>query len=198
MPLISASSLLLPTPGLRTVRGSSEALELSAADDTIRTLEGREKGREQVVAQIEWLDAYVARCMASIYEEKLNELTFHPRAVVFRAGTASCQVRVEDGDPAMVRVMAQAVGGVKDSAKLLRELNELNAHSRVTNAWWSDGDVVVECSMLAETVDQNSLAAACFFVSRVANDIGVGFAALFDGTTPYPPAEMADSSDDAL
>jgi len=59
--------------------------------------------------------------------------------VVFRAGTATCQVRVESDEPA--------------------------------------------------------LGQACRHVAGVANDIGVGMAAMYDGSTPYPP--FASDTEDA-
>ena len=66
----------------------------------------------------------------------------------------------------------------------------------MANVWWDDGDVVVECSLFAESVEADSLAMACSHVGIVANDIGVGFAAMFDGSTPYSPFEN-DSEDAA-
>ncbi|MEJ7743020.1 MAG: hypothetical protein WKF73_10965 [Nocardioidaceae bacterium] len=146
--------------------------------------------------RVDWLLAYVEKCMTHIYEDRLDELAFYPGVATFREGTAQCQVRTEGGDPAMVRVMAHAVSGVACSAKLLRELNELNARSRATSVWWLEGDVTVECSMFAEDVGIGSLAAACRSVGQVANDSGIWIAAMFDGSTPYP-ADMVDSSDDA-
>jgi T3SS (YopN, CesT) and YbjN peptide-binding chaperone 1 len=145
--------------------------------------------------QAEWLAAYVGKCMVEAWGEAADELTSYDDAVGYRAGTAACIVRVEPSPPVMVPVMAKAVVDVRPSAKLLREINELNARSRVASAWWSDGDVVVECSLFAEAVDTVSLAAACHHVATVANDIGVGFAAMFDGATPYPPFDS--ESEDA-
>lgn len=72
---------------------------------------------------------------------------------------------------------------------------KINARSRVANVWWTDGDVIVECSLFAEAVNVESLAQACCHVGAVANDIGIGFAATYDGSTPYPP--LASDSEDA-
>ena len=54
---------------------------------------------------------------------------------------------------------------------------------------------MVECPLFAEAVNVESLCEACAHVNAVANDIGVCFAAMFDGTTPYPP--LADESEEA-
>lgn len=144
--------------------------------------------------QAEWLTAYVEKCMREVCGEESVDDAFNG-VVAFRSGTADCQVRVEAVEPVMVRVMARAVIGVHPTAKLLREINAVNACSRVANCWWCDGDVVVECSLFAEAVNPTSLAAACWHVSEVANDIGVGFAAMYDGSTPYPP--FASDAEDA-
>jgi hypothetical protein len=145
--------------------------------------------------QIEWLTAYVEKCLRESWGDEADQLVPFAQMVTFRAGTAACQVRVEDGDPTMVRVMALAVTGVNSSAKLLREVNEVNARSRVANVWWAARDVVVECSLFAESVTVETLEQACQHVVNVANDIGIGMAALYDGTTPYPP--FASDSEEA-
>ena len=145
--------------------------------------------------QVEWLAAYVERCMTEAWGDGADELGCFGDVVAYRSGTAACLVRVESGEPLLVRVMARAVLGVRPTAKLLRELNEVNARSLVAHTWWHEGDVVVECPLFAEAVDADSLREACEHVSTVANDIGVCFAAMFDGETPYPP--FADESEEA-
>lgn len=145
--------------------------------------------------QIEWLAAYVEKCMREGWAAEEDCLHSYRGVVTFRAGTAMCHVRVEGTEPAMVRVMARAVTDVNASAKLLREINEVNARSRVACLWWSDDDVIVECSLFAESVDVDTLEQACCHVAEVANDIGVGMAAMYDGSTPYPP--FASDSEDA-
>ncbi len=145
--------------------------------------------------QVEWLGAYVEKCMVEAWGEEAAELDCFGDTVAYRAGTAACIVQVEEDAPVMVRVMAKAVVGVRLTAKLLLEINEINAHSRVANVWWQDDDVVVECSLFAEAVDGVSLVDACGHVAAVANDVGIGIAVMFDGSTPYPP--FASDSEDA-
>ncbi len=91
--------------------------------------------------------------------------------------------------------MALAVCGVGPSAALLRAINELNVNSHITSTWCHDGDVSVECSLFAESVDEDTLREACLSVIRVANDIGVGMAAMYDGCTPLSPS--LDDAEDA-
>ncbi|MBA3234120.1 MAG: YbjN domain-containing protein [Propionibacteriales bacterium] len=151
--------------------------------------------RVEMDRQAEWLAAYVEKCMAQAWGDEAAGLTNVGDMVMYRWGSAACSVRVESTIPVMVRVMAKAVIGVRPTAKLLREINEVNARSRVVNAWWYDGDVTVECSLFADAVSPESLREACFHVGQVADDIGVGLAALYDGSTPYPP--FANDSEDA-
>jgi len=145
--------------------------------------------------QAEWLTADVEKCMVEVWGEETDALGSVGDMMAFRSGTAECLVRVEAAPPTLVRVMARAVVGVRLTAKMLREINDLNACSRVANVWWSNGDVVVECSMFADAVNTISLSEACHHVGVVANDIGIGFAAMYDGSTPYPP--LADDSENA-
>lgn len=149
----------------------------------------------EMAEQTEWLAAYVEKCLRESWGDDAAFLRCHDDVTVFRLGTAACQVRVEIGDPVMVRVLAQAVVGVRLTAKLLREINEINARARIANLWWHDDDVIVECSLFAESVDADTLGQACRSVADVANDIGVGMAAMFDGATPYPP--FASDTEDA-
>ncbi|MBA2560904.1 MAG: hypothetical protein H0V07_13655 [Propionibacteriales bacterium] len=137
--------------------------------------------------QAEWLTAYVEKCMKEGWGGSMEAPNCFGDIVSFRSGTTECTVRAEDDWPMMVRVMATAVQDARLSLKLLREINEINSSSRVANVWWNDGSVVVECSLFAEAVDGSSLSSACWHVSQVANDIGIGFAAMYDGSTPYAP-----------
>ena len=147
--------------------------------------------------QADWLSAYVERSMVEVWGDEADDaLSSCGDTVIYRSGTAARHVRVEPQPPVMVRVMAKAVVDVRLTAKMLREINEINAQSRVANVWWNDGDVIVECSLFADAVNPDSLGAACSHVAVVANDIGVGFAALYDGSTPYPPI-VSDSEDAA-
>ncbi len=145
--------------------------------------------------QGEWLLAYVEKCMRRGMSRVVGAFEHVPTGLCFDAGSARCQVRVEAAEPAMVRVMALAVCDVRPSAALLREINELNANSRITSAWWHDGDVIVECSLFAQSVDVETLQEGCLSVIRVANDIGVGMAAMYDGCTPLSP--FVDDAEDA-
>lgn len=145
--------------------------------------------------QAEWLLAYVEKCFRRGMSRVVGGIEHVPSGVNFDAGSARCQVRVEVAEPAMVRVMALAVRGVRPSAALLRSINELNVNSRVTSTWCHDGDVIVECSLFAESVDVDTLREACLSVIRVANDIGVGMAAMYDGCTPLAPS--LDDTEDA-
>ena len=99
------------------------------------------------------------------------------------SGTAVCWIGV-GGDPPVVRAVACAAVGVKKSAKLLGELNELNDEVLTARVYWEDGAVLVEQAMLAHTVDRRSLAHAGQSVAAVANDIGGMIAAVFGGQTP--------------
>ena len=60
---------------------------------------------------VEWLTAYVEKCMVEAWGDDADQLGSHHGVVTFRVGTAACIVRVEDGEPVMARVMAKAVLG---------------------------------------------------------------------------------------
>ena len=143
----------------------------------------------------QWLHTYVERCLDEAWGDNACLLGRYGDVTTFRFGTAACIVRVEADEPLMVRVLAKAVLDVRLSAKLLREINDINAGSRVAHVWWHDGDVVVERSLFADAVSVGNIHDACLYVGGLAHDLGVGFAAMYDGRTPYPP--LLDDSEDA-
>ena len=71
-----------------------------------------------------------------------------------------------------VRVFCPLVVGVKRSAKLLTELNELNARSPLTKALWSDGTVFIGGHLHASAVNRESLGRLCSVVANVSADVG--------------------------
>ncbi len=82
-------------------------------------------------------------------------------------------------------VWAYAVTGIKPTAAVLRELNEINQRSRTAVAYWTDNGVVVQQTLHADGVDRTTLLHACDAVSTVANGVGV-MAAVYGGATPFP------------
>jgi hypothetical protein len=104
----------------------------------------------------------------------------------FRAGQAMCWVSVQS-DPAAVQVFAQAVRGVKRSAKLLAEVNELSGSARWVKVFWHDDTVFVSRILDVDGADAGSIRRACDTVATVAQDIAPMLAAVFGGEPPLPP-----------
>ncbi len=135
--------------------------------------------------QSEWFRAYVEKILETSWEQ-------HPLIrdddgdYPYRYGTAACFVRIEAGPPLAVRVVAQAVRGVRRSAKLLSELNEFNAAARTVTAYWDSDCVVVDTAVDAEGANAETLTRACAEVGQAAHDMGTLIAAMYDGRTPFP------------
>jgi hypothetical protein len=111
----------------------------------------------------------------------------------FRRRTASCWVSVvTDETPAMVRVAACAASGLRLTAALLRELNEIQLRALSASVCWHDGNVVVFQTLSPVGLTRPVLAQALHAVSGVAADIGVLVAGMFGGTTPLPALLAAD------
>ncbi len=137
--------------------------------------------------RFEWFTAYVDSLLREMWDG-------HARRDgdgdwPFRHGTAACWVAVRPVPRWRVEVFAHAAAGVKQSARLLRELNEANSSLVDGRVYWRGGVVVVETTIEAEQVDDKSLTRACVAVGNTADDLGGLLAAMFDGTTPFP-AEM--------
>lgn len=143
------------------------------------------------MAEIDLARSHVERCLQDLWDKP----DVHPDNdgdYPYKSGSASCWIGIDPGDPPLVKATACAAVAVKKSGKLLTELNELNARCRTTRVYWYSGSVLVEQSMLAHTVDRQSLSQAGQSVAAVANDIGPMIAAVFGGHTPVETMETDD------
>jgi hypothetical protein len=135
------------------------------------------------VTELDLARSHVERCLQDLW----NTHDLKPDCdgdYPFRSGSAACWISLDAADPPLVKAVACAVVDVKKSAKLLAELNELNARCRTAHVYWHNGAILVEQSMLAHTVDRKSLAQAGQSVAVVANDVGPMIATVFGGHTP--------------
>ena len=112
----------------------------------------------------------------------------------FRNGTAACWVRVLDADQPMVRVFAHAVCGVRRSAKLLTELNDIQNRALTASVMWTGECVVVAQTISAVGLTGPVLAQAMASVGGIADEVGVLIAGMFGGSTPFE-AELSESED---
>ncbi|MEO9137680.1 MAG: hypothetical protein ABI345_01295 [Jatrophihabitans sp.] len=112
----------------------------------------------------------------------------------FRNGTAACWVAVSDGAVPMVHVFAHAACGLKSSAKLLREMNEVQGRALSARVTLVDGCVLVSQVVNPIGLTQPVLAQALVAVGGIAEDIGSLLAVMFDGRTPFAP-ELSSSQE---
>ena len=141
----------------------------------------------------EMFRSHVERCLQDVWDRP--DLVTDPDGdYPFRAATSMCWVQVERA-PSAVRVFAYAATGVKRSAKLLGELNDLNRSARWVTLHWYDGIVVVERALATTEVDRDSIRFALEAVVSVADEIGPMIAAVHGGATPL--AAVPDNEDAA-
>ncbi len=140
---------------------------------------------------IEWLRAYVEKLLGEAFTEVpvMDGDGDYP----LRYGTAACWVRLCEHPYLRVDVFAHAAIGVKQSARLLREINDMTAGMIRGRIFVRGGVVVVEDSLAAPAVTTEELVRSCTCVGTVANDLGALLAAMFDGQTPFPVAESIES-----
>lgn len=112
----------------------------------------------------------------------------------FRHGTAACWVSVLGEPIPLVHVFGHAVCGVKSSAKLLRELNDVQRRAVSARVALEDSCVVVSQAVNPIGLTQPVLAQALKQVGLIADDIGHMLAVMFDGHTPFE-AQVTDSED---
>lgn len=128
--------------------------------------------------------AYVEKLLKEIWEQQ--DITADSDGdYPSRYDSAAVWVRIEPGEPMAVRVFAHAAHGVKKSAKLLAELNEVTSRSRFTRLVWSGGLIAVDYCLPATAVDAGTLAGAYHVVGSQAAEIGGMVAAVYGGATPF-------------
>ena len=132
------------------------------------------------------LRSHTERCLQEIWEQPgliVDDDGDYP----FRYGTAMCWVRVGKAPEQEVRVFAQAAYGLKSSAKLLSELNEVNARSRWVRVYLEGGFIVVSGALHWTTVGRPALDHLIRATREVADDIGTMVATVYGGATPFEP-----------
>jgi Putative bacterial sensory transduction regulator len=144
--------------------------------------------------ETDWFRSHVERCLQDAWGEA-RVVADGDGNYPFRYGPAACFVGITFGEvPTFARVWALAVVDVKKSAKLLGELNEINARTLTARAYWADGSIVVEQMLIAEAVSVESLEQACEAVRAVADNVGVLIAGAFDGRTPFDASVVLDEA----
>jgi hypothetical protein len=141
-----------------------------------------------------WIRSHVERLLQDEWDacrvEADGEGDYH-----FRNGTAAGWVSVLASEPPMVRVFAHAAHSVKPSAKLFREINDINNRTLSAQVvWLRSGVVVVAQTVSAVDLTRPVLGQAIDAVGCVANDIGPLIAGMFGGETPYPAEVDPDAA----
>ena len=118
-------------------------------------MEHTKAAEEQRVTQV-LLRSHVERCLQDIWDVAdlvIDDDGDYP----YRRGTAMCWVSPFDGPVPGVRVFAHAAYGLKPSAKLLREVNDLNVRSTVGAGGAQNGVVRVSAELHWAAVDRLAL-----------------------------------------
>ena len=89
-----------------------------------------------------------------------------------------------------MRAFAHAAYELKPSAKLLREVNDLNVRSVWARVAFQNGVVRVSAELHWAAADRLALAQAAQAVGQVADDIGALLATVYGGHTPFPAEEQ--------
>lgn len=147
-------------------------------------MEHTSEAEERALALV-MLRSHVERCLQDIWGTR-ELVTDVDEDYPYREGTAMAWVSVVAGPPPSVRVFAHAAYGLRRSAKLLGEVNDLNARSRWAKVAFAHGIVQVSIELPPAAVDRLTLANAITAVGEVADSVGSLLAAVYGGRTPMP------------
>jgi hypothetical protein len=143
-----------------------------------------------------WIRSHVERLLQDEWHE-CRVTTDDEGDYPFRDGTAAGWVTVLDSRPVLVRVFAHAARGLKPTAKLFTELNEIQRRALSASIMLYDDVVVVQQTISPIDLSGPVLAQALRAVGGVADDIGILLASMFNGVTPYPSVEPSATEDAA-
>lgn len=130
--------------------------------------------------------SYVTDCLRQIWHTE-SPVADDDGDFAYRWGTAICWVRPSTAGPHGVEVFAYAAHSVRSSAKLLAEINDLNASSRICSVHYAHGHVVVQADLDWDVIGVDTLDRTMRAVGAVADDIGALIAAVYGGETPFDP-----------
>jgi hypothetical protein len=134
------------------------------------------------------LRSHTERCLQDIWQQP--DLTVDDDGdYPYRHGTAACWVRVGTAPNPDVQVFAHAAFGVKRTAKVLAELNDLNARSRWVRLHLADGTVIASGRLHWTGVNRDALRRLMVAAGQVADDVGLMIATVHGGQVPFQPAD---------
>lgn len=147
------------------------------------------KESEELVRIMVMLRSHVERCLQDIWDDPAPA-TDGDGDYPYRYGTAACWVSLMQGPEPGVRVFAHAAVGLRPSAKLTREVNELNDKAMWVKVVLAGRLVGVSTVLHWSAVDRIALELALRQVGAIADDIGVLLAGVYGGHTPYSAEEL--------
>jgi len=138
--------------------------------------------------------SHVERCLQEEFElcrvvsDGDGDYPFEHESIVYYVGLVEC------GGEWWIRVFCPLVFGVKRSAKLLAELNDLNTRTPLTRAVWADGTVYVDGVLHASAVNRDSLGRLCHAVAHVSADMGDMIALVYGGLRTSAPSRDEETA----
>jgi hypothetical protein len=133
-----------------------------------------------------WFRSHVERLLEEAWGLEERVVKADDERYYCDAGTAFAWVAVENEQhPMAVRIIAWAALDVRFTAKVVRELNEINAASRFGWVYWYDGTVACEAALPADAVTADNLRGLWGATVARANEIGPLIAAVHGGHVPF-------------
>ena len=130
--------------------------------------------------QAEWFRAFVERSLQEVWESP-EIVQDDDGDYPFGDEDAMSYVTVEAGSHLGVCVWSYAAFGVKGTAGVLREVNDLNMAAGLCKAVWHQGVIRVELRLPADQVSVESLQRACWHVNGMTSSVGEMFAVVHRG-----------------
>lgn len=136
------------------------------------------------MAYVDMARSHVKECLREAFE--LPSLKVDDDGdVPFRHGTAIYYVTVR-GDGKRVKVWAHAVRGVKRTAALLREVNEVNIGLELARVYLVHDRLAVEGVLPVAALEPGDLWSLCMEVGTTADEVGAMVSTVHGGVVAHP------------
>ena len=98
-----------------------------------------------------------------------------------------------DASPPLVRAWTPAAHGVKKSAALLKEINEVNMGLNQVRCFMVDSNVMISAELELESVEQGEMGRIVTLVGQTAERVGELITTVYGGEQPFSVAVVGDS-----
>jgi hypothetical protein len=152
------------------------------------------------MARIELLRPYVEKVVSEYLGIEPGKLIVNQDGTIpVSVGSANYNIRLMDGDPAVLQVYSVVLEEIQKSPELFEAINDINRNTYYAKAFWLDDNrLIVASELVAETADKGEITNACNAIAWLADHYDTELHGKFGGKMSRddaPPADRGGSTE---